>query len=372
MAALQQPFASRPLAPLLVRGLAAGAHVSLESGFLALAWGSLLVTLATIFLLATRTAAPRWILLAIAAVPFWPQLLHAAPLPDPPYAALLCGLLWCLAKERPTLAALTLFPLMVARESTMLVTLCLLLVAWRPLRASGCAVAVAATVAGSVLVKHLTAGAAGNVEHLPAFVYLMAKLPWNLLRTLGVDPWSNLYPYLCDPPVWQVGVHVGSLRAVGVCRTSTMAPSLALSALLTTFGVLPLVLLAIPRRGVLGGTGLLVRFCLLYGGISFALAPTLGTVYSRLYGYSWPLWAVALPAITPALWLSRQRAWRGLGLVLLLFVQVLLARLAFGFPKPWVLAAEVGLQAGAGAALWRWRRALPNGRPAGEKASPAW
>ena len=117
---MPQPFASRPLAPLLAQALAAAARAPVETGFVVLGWISLLFALLVVFGLVVRTAAPRWILLAMAAVPFWPQLLHGLALPDLPYTALLCVFLLFLEADRPSGAALLLFPLMVARESTML------------------------------------------------------------------------------------------------------------------------------------------------------------------------------------------------------------------------------------------------------------
>ena len=300
VAAVPQPFASRPLAPLLARWIGTAAHVPVETGFIALGWISLLFTLLVVFGLAMRSAAPRWLLLALAVVPFWPQLLHGLGLPDLPYAALLCCLLLCLAAGRPVLAALFLFPLMIARESTSLALVCLLLVGWRQLRWRGCLLAIASTVAGALVVRRLSAGALSNPEHLPEALYLFAKVPWNLLRTAGLNPWNNLYPYLCAPPQRQFALHLGPLRSVGVCSFSPGAPMAATGALLTTFGLLPplLVLLWI-RRSRTGRINLLERFCLLYGTVSFALAPMIGTWYPRLFGYGWPLFLVALPTLFP-------------------------------------------------------------------------
>jgi len=42
---------------------------------------------------------------------------------------------------------------------------------------------------------------------------------------------------------------------------------------------------------------LLIRFCLIYGGVSLLLAPMLGAWATRLFGYSWPLSLVAVPLL---------------------------------------------------------------------------
>lgn len=351
--ALHQPFASRPLAPLVAHLLAVAGHVSVETGFVILGWVSLLFTLATVFALASRTASPRWVLGALSVVAFWPQLLRGLALPDLPYAALMACLLWCLTLEQPVAAALMLFPLMLARESTFLVLLCLLGVAWRRLRLSGCVLAIAASVLASALVRHLTAGSGLNVEHLPAGLYLLAKVPWNLLRTLGIDPWSNLYPYLCATPLRVFSVHLGPLQSVGLCRVSTLGPTFAAAALLTTFGVLPVLCLAIIGRGMWARADLLARFCIVYGGMSFILAPALGTAQARLFGYAWPLWLVALPALLPATEgvaaidqrfrrFSRSGATASLW-ILILIAQALLLRLADVFPTAGILMGELGI-----------------------------
>ena len=319
-----QPFASRPLAPLLVRALAhgfprTGAHTGVELGFALLASASLLCTLLVVFWLATRTAAPAWLLLALAAVAFWGQLLHGLALPDPLYAALLACFLLCLAAQRPMLAAAMLFPLMLARDSTLLTFVCLLLAGWRPLRWSCRLLALAATVSGSLVVRRSSAGSAGNPEHLPGFLYLAAKVPWSLARDLGVVPWSNIYPNLCTAPVWQHALHVGPVRSVGICSYSPFAPLQVLFALSTAFGLLPWLLIVVwRRRSPAAGEGapqksaappsephplapkplsLLYRFCVVYGAASFLLAPLIGTSFARLFGYAWPLFLVALPGL---------------------------------------------------------------------------
>lgn len=296
-----QPFTSRPLAPLLARGLAGLAHAPIEQGFVLLGFVSLLVTLLVVFALAMQTRAPRWVLLALAIVPFWPQLLHSLALPDTLSAALLGVLLLSLAADRPLWAAAALCPLMVARESTSLALFCLLAVGWRQLRLWGCGLAVGAVAAGSVIVRAISPGLVSNMEHLPTTLYLAAKVPWNLLRLVGIAPWSNLYPYLCLQPMARFRVHLGPLTELGVCAFRPLAPESAALALLTSFGLLPVVLVLLwrslrdERR-----LDLLTRFCLLYGGFSAVLAPLIGTGYARLFGYAWPIFLVALPRLFAA------------------------------------------------------------------------
>ena len=377
MTEVQQPFASRPLAPLLARGLAAALHARAETGFAVLGMACLLFLLTLVFALATEAGAPRWLAIAMASVAFWPQVWHGYPLPDLPYAALLGGLLLLLRARQFTAAALWILPLTLARESTMLVLLCLVLVGWRELRPWRCGLAFAAGAVGSVVVRQLTAGATGNQEGLPAALYLAGKVPWNLLRTLGVVPWSSLYPYLCPTPAWRLHVGLGALQEIGVCTFGTDAPVWACMALLTTFGLLPL-LVVITLSGESGkmkrawvGLELMPRFCLVYGAVSYLLAAALGTAYSRLFGYGWPLFLVTLPALLGGMQRPEQasseapaiRRWRGWAASILALAHALLLYLTFQFWGLAVLESEAALWALAVVA-WRihvhvTRRAVP-------------
>ena len=297
------PFSARPLAPLLARGISALLHRSTETGFTVLAVLSLCFALAAVFTLAVRTRAPRCILILIAAVPFWPQLLANAGLPDALYTALLAGLLLALHAEALPAAALLMLPLVLTRESTWLTLLCLVAVGWRQLRWRYSLLALAATVAGTLIVRHFGAGSLPNPEHLPGSLYMAGKLVSNTFRSFGLDPWSNVYGELCGAPSWQHAVHLGPVRTVGICRWEPESLLETISALLTVFGILPAFALALlitklpPEPLSLRGTSLLTRFCLLYGGTSFLLAPSLGTWYTRLFGYGWPLLLVALPRL---------------------------------------------------------------------------
>ena len=144
-----------------------------------------------------------------------------------------------------------------------------------------------------------------------------------------------------------------------------------LTALLTTFGVLPWLLLAARRqrgpvaRDLPPRPDLLLRFCLVYGGISFAIAPMLGTWYSRLFGYGWPLALVAVPRLLwPAAEASTRVAgsrklWGVLG-VLHLLVCVVANREVSGA----MLCSIAVLEAAAVALLLVQRRAPVESSPA--------
>jgi hypothetical protein len=294
-----QPFASRPLAPMLARALAALLHVSIHGGFYVEAAGSLLVLLAAVCWLMLGASAPRWMLVAVVVVPTWVTLVQNLVFPDLFYAALLAVMLLLLEREHLFAAALMMFPLMLTRESTSLTLLCFLLAAWSSLRWRDRITAVVAAAAGTVVVSRLAAGAQPNVEHLPEAIYMLAKIPWNFLRNmLGVLPWSDANTDLCKVPVWSFPFHFGPVHALGVCGVSFHQQLVAIDVTLGNFGLLPMLLVWLWWRSRRSQTSsLLLRFTLLYGSVSFLLAPVIGAGFLHLVGYAWPLFLVAMPQL---------------------------------------------------------------------------
>ena len=296
---VMKPFAARQLAPLVAGALARLFHWSVYSAFIVQGTLSLLFTLLVSFGLMVRRNAPRWFLAAVILLPLWADLFHHLGLPDAWYAALLAVLLLLLQKEQWMAAACMMFALMMSRESTWLTLVVFLIVAWKPLGRKGRAVAVFASLAAAMVVGHLSRNSLPNNENLPAWLYLPAKAPWNLLRNvLGVDPWSNVNRDLCAVPVWHVSVHIRSIQAIGICRFSPAQPSWILDSALGIFGLLPLLAAMLwwrHRRGQ--QRSVMMRFALLYGAACYVLAPVLGTDYPHLVGYAWPLFVVALPGL---------------------------------------------------------------------------
>jgi hypothetical protein len=296
---VMQPFASRQLGALMVVALVRMLHWTVERGFLVEGALSLVIMLAAIYYLLLRTTAPRWMLFAIALVPFWAYLLQDLVLPDLWYSALLAVMLLMLAGEHMLAAALMMFPLMLSRESTSLTVGCFLIAAWGCLRWRDRIIAVVSTLAGAVIVSHLAARAQPNMEHLPQVVYMLAKIPWNFMHNvLGIVPWSNVNPEFCTVPTWTMPLHLGPVHVIGVCGLSLLGWMEMAQALLTNFGLLPMLVACLWwRRRSFATRNVLLRFTLLYGTVSLLLAPMLGTWVIRLIGYGWPIFFVALPLL---------------------------------------------------------------------------
>jgi hypothetical protein len=337
---VEQPFASRQLGPLVAAGFGKLFGGSLHRGFLLQGFLSLALAMGVTCWLATKTAAPRWMLSAIVLVPSWAVLVQYLVLPDLWYAGLLAVLLVLLQKQMFLAAAVWMLPLMLSRESTSLTLVCFVVAAWPCLRRRWVVVgtAVASVVLGSVVVGRLAAGSRPNVEHLPQAVYLLAKLPWNFLRdVLGVLPWSDANTELCRVPVWSMPFRFGPVHELGVCGFSLGQQLLTVEGTLTNFGLLPLLVAVLwwRHRRVKGRT-VLMRFALLYGGLSFVLAPLLGAGFVHLMQYAWPLFLVALPGLLdeePTVRLSGRQVWASVGFFGLSLGVPLIERCIYFLPR---------------------------------------
>jgi hypothetical protein len=294
----REPFVARQMGPLLVAGVARLLHTTVEHAFIALGVLYLLIMLATVFRLIASTAAPRWMFFAVLLVPYCALLFEALAFPDLLYAALIAILLLLLARERCTAAALMMFPMMFARESTWLTLVCLLVAGWGSLRWKHRLTAIGSALAGALLVHQLTLHHQPNEEHLPQLVYLAAKVPWNFMRNiLAIAPWSNVNSDLCTLPAWQMPLHFGRVSAIGVCRFDTSAPLTMVLEILGAFGLLPMLIAFLwwrSRRSL--ARPLLTRFVLVYGVASVLLAPVLGIWFIHLFGYAWPFFLLG-PAL---------------------------------------------------------------------------
>ena len=342
------PFASRQLGPLIVRGLVHAFHTSVFAAFYlegAVSW-VIFFAIALWFLL--RSGAPRFMIAASLGMYFWARQFNLLALPDLLYGALLCIFLLLLERRRFLLAALMMFPLTLSRESTILTLACFLVAGWRRLRMPAVVLAIVSMMAGSMLVKRLTADALPNNEHISPMFYLFAKVPWAFLKNiLGILPWSNVYPS-CEVPRWQMPLHLGNVHAIGLCGFAPRFPLEYLFYLLNTFGLLPLLLFALRRRVPRAVWAPRRRrpfscaFCLVYGLVSFVLAGLLGESFQRLFEYSWPLFLIALPLL-----LAATRATLNSNRAVLLFLTLHLALAWMGVSpyRPWLIPVELAFWA---------------------------
>ena len=297
-----QPFSARQLAPLLARGLAALTHASLPHCFLAIGLAAIFTLACTVGWLLCRNSA-RWpAMAAVALLWFWPATFSNFMLPDTLSAALLALFLLALWKRNYFVASAMLLPMFVARESTILVLLCLLIACWRHLRTRLCLLAIAASLLGMAIVHALSAGVHGNREQLGPLAYMIGKVPWNFAaNVVAMRPWMPSLTNFCPVPRYTfhlpMGLHVSGSSLVGLCGWDPAWQAHMLLLALCSFGLLPLFtvyLLRFHRRQVWKDDAF-TRFCVVYGVLSFLIAPLLGHTIERLFFYGWPVFLLAAP-----------------------------------------------------------------------------
>jgi hypothetical protein len=204
-----------------------------------------------------------------------------------------------LLKRRHGWAFVVLTAAFLARENTLL--LCLLTGVWGGFRRSK------ELVYGSVItmVVGMSAGAwlvrlgQPNIHHLPDFVYLALKIPYNfLVNVFGVRIWSDVQPGYGDPFVrWALPslLQIGNHKEIGLL-VNVRLPIQTAMVLLTLFGCGPaFVRPLLKRAGGFRRWPFAVQLACVYGLISYLLGTSLGYATYRLIGYGWPLFWVALP-----------------------------------------------------------------------------
>lgn len=300
-----QPFSNRQREPLAARGLTRLLHTSTDRSFQVLAFASILVCLGGAGYILYRSGAPVKLSAATPFLPVWAYFAHGYLLPDIFYSALLTIFLLCLWRKSYWLAVGLLFPLYVSREAAVVALVALVVAGARLLRARVMAGAALATAAGAICTHLLARGGQPNPHHLPTILYLIGKVPFNFMsNVVGIPPWTNTLP-LRHSLVWAYvlprGVHLGAIKVVGICPFHVDYPFHTFLSWTGCFGVLPLVLYASLRAGMLRTIrkDLFLRFCILHGIISFVAGPLLGAGVWRLVLYGWSAFLVAVPMVWP-------------------------------------------------------------------------
>jgi hypothetical protein len=334
--AVPAPFSARILGPAIAGWLGRGTGRGVDTGFLLLGVACLIALLGLMAGLLRSWRTPLVLSAAIFLMPFWVDIFHDYYLPDLFHAALLAALLLFLLSGYTSLAFLMLFPAYLARESTLLVAICLLFACWRRIRLRPALVGAFAILAAGLISRHYNQQAAISVHGISGGPYIVGKFIWSFFKNvLGLPLWSNTLQE-CSP-VWvkaiPSGLHLGAIRSVGLCQPSLWGPARLLLAWFGIFGIGPALALALgrkllsPGRELPRGRAMVFRFCLAYGLISILMTPLLGASVDRLVEYAWPFYFVLLPWF-----LSTSYDLRGLrssGLLLLHLLTCWLAWFAF-------------------------------------------
>jgi hypothetical protein len=305
--AVPAPFSARILGPAMAGWLGRVTGLGVDTGFLLLGIVCLIALLVLVARLLWSWRAGALIFAAVFLMPFWVDIFHDYYLPDPLHAAILAAILLCLLFGHTGLALLLLLPAYLARESTLLVAICLIFACWRRIRLRSALVGVIAIVCAGVVSRHYAQTGPASVHGMTGGTYILGKLVWSFFKNvLGLPLWSNTLPE-CTP-VWvkaiPPGYHLGAIRAIGVCRPSSWGPTRLLLAWFGVFGIGPALALALWRKIVsptpridkrLAGQSIVFRFCIVYGLISILMTPLLGASVDRLVEYGWPFYFVVVP-----------------------------------------------------------------------------
>jgi hypothetical protein len=364
--AVPTPFSARILGPATAGWLGRVTGLGVDTGFLLLGIVCLVALIGLVAGLLWSWRAPIAIFAGVFLIPFWADIFHDYYLPDLLHATILAAILLCMFYGHNGLALLLLFPAYLARESTLLLALCLLFACWRriPLRTAG--VGFLAMAAGLLVSRHYGQSGPASVHGLGGGVYILGKLFWSFFKNvLGLPLWSNTLPE-CSP-VWVAALphSLGAIREVGVCQPSAWGPGRLLLAWFGIFGIGPALAGVLWRRMVplLSGQGhdpgltpgmiIVFRLCAVYGVISILMAPLLGASADRLVEYGWPFYFGVLPWFIVASY--DLRGLRSAWILLLHLLTCWVAWFGFRLQTPSFLLAGLAVLAmnGVGYALLR-------------------
>jgi hypothetical protein len=302
-----RPFSSRPLHPWVAFGVSKLFHLTTSDAFLAVGVLTLAVTLAFlvrfIYEYSPESGLTLFTPIPLLFAPWLTLLYKYYEQPDLFHAMLAAAFLWTFAR-RPWLSLPILFALFMARESTLLLSIAVVIVAvlWRRV---GLAVSTTLiSLAGIAVNSYVARLSKPNPHHLDGLLYLAAKVlhqgAYNLFGlAFLVDKhayYNQFTPkYVFHLPHWAM---LGGVRELAFIGFDAGAPLSVLVAYLCTFGILPTLLLYhFRRRGRSWSREMPIegRIAVIYGALCFVTAPILGNAIARYLTYAWPLFLIAAP-----------------------------------------------------------------------------
>jgi hypothetical protein len=225
------------------------------------------------------------------------------------YAALLSCFFVALIKGRRGLALMLLFPLYLARESTILLALAWVVIAWFESDFFVVAVCAIITFVGFFITRKFAAFGVPNVHHTNEFVFLALKPPFDSLRNFlglilvpsemkGRPNFNSCTPFVTInlPSL----LSYGSTRQCGICCPDLAGPLHTFRLWFSLFGIGPAVVCVLFKRNssrVLVNSPLWLKLATIYGLFAFIVAPFVSLWLERDVGYAWPVFWLAVPAL---------------------------------------------------------------------------
>lgn len=380
-------YSGRVLHPLAAGVLARVSHMRIDAAlFIRLSMISLVglfFLVAIEYALDYRFAGALWLFVLVTATVvdayrnyYWHDLFYAA----------LCALFFLALRASPWLALPVMFLLYMTRESTVVLVVALVMVAAFRRRWGLCFAAAVVGFLAMRLDAALVARSLPNNEGVSMPLLDFLRIPYNFMRNIcGVELWVNTIAATALPPIRTMAVpswlHIGHIREVGYSGFYWEGPARTVLTFLTSFGILPL--LAV--RGVCRSGWSVLRerldivTALVYGGLSFALAPLVGGQPERYILYAWPaFWLFGVGALNDA-FRSPQKRIEILTLSLFVAWIPAMVRLVTGPPvrgpesisnvTSWEMVVSLALAVAAYAGAWRILEPAQAELPAGD--SPA-
>jgi hypothetical protein len=312
IAEVKKPFTARLLQPAIAGCISRATGLSLDTSFLITNTACLAALVAASLSLMLRYVRSIALALAIVLCPMTLGLFRDIYMPDCMHAALVAVFFWVLARREWWWAVPLLFFMQVTRDSTVLLTFVLVLVAAYDRKWLMACASVVVTALGIGVVSHFSSAGQSNIHESNTLVYLVGKVPFNFFTNVcGIRLWTithaknnpNLFPnepiVKFDVPQW---VPVGAMRQVGIYSLDATFPLMTFRILTTIFGVMPsiAILFIVWRRFRLAredGISFVGRVALVYGIAAFFLGPSIGASVGRLVAYGWPMAWIAVPML---------------------------------------------------------------------------
>lgn len=304
-----QPFSGRILYPFLAGIIGKSFSLDASRSFFFLGTASLfLFLLVNVFVIRSTIQMPL-LIVPLFFLPYFLEITKELFLPDIFYVFLTAFFFFFLFRGQEGASLIVLFLMFLTRESTILPALILLgLSAWRSKKLFFVGT-LFVVVAGVFVTGQIGALGLPNPHRVSGFFYLVLKFTYNFFNNFfGIRLWASTLAQNCEPvfrmalPGWSV---FGSIKEAGVCGWNPAAPVDSLLALLTVFGVAPLVLFFIifkKTKTVLRDAPFWVSFAVLYGIAYYIIGVPAGTGVMRIVGYGWPAFLLAAPFLMKTFW----------------------------------------------------------------------
>ena len=304
-------YAGRVLHPFVVHQLARLLNTSdYDSIFRCLTYGSLIALYGLVELylvIADGCEAAAWFALPLLATPPLIAGLGYYYIQDL-FFVTLCALFFLIMRFSLWLSLPILLLLHLTRESTILLSLALIVTSVSERRIGIAAGVLAVAAFGVAVTNHFVHQALPNKHGLSTLLFDGLKMLYNGAHTFGLVFWTDTNAAQIErSPIWTIDVHFGNIRRLGFCGFDASYPALTFLVMSSAFGILPLcfTIRSIRDNWRSRLATLDLRTAALYGAVAYAITPLIGSWTSRYVLYAFPLFWMTAPLALSKLKLRR-------------------------------------------------------------------